>query len=115
LVVVAVAVLAAGAVAADLTRPYIADSPEISALGWVYFSWETKGEGGEPAVGRGDLFPGRGRCRRRRWCSSRSLAIQNTTNTNHLSIGPCIGLAVRAAWSAAAALIGGLLLRLRDA
>jgi ABC-2 type transport system permease protein len=43
------------------------------------------------------------------------LAIQNTTNIHHLPISPWHGLAVLAAWSAAALLTGGLLLRLRDA
>jgi ABC-2 type transport system permease protein len=43
------------------------------------------------------------------------LAIQNTTNTKHLPISPWSGLGVLAAWSAAALLSGGLLLRLRDA
>jgi ABC-2 type transport system permease protein len=42
------------------------------------------------------------------------LAIQNTTNTRHLPISPWHGLGVLAAWSAAALLTGGLLLRLRD-
>jgi ABC-2 type transport system permease protein len=43
------------------------------------------------------------------------LAIQNTTNMHHRPIGPWSGLAVLAAWSAAALLLGGLLLRQRDA
>lgn len=43
------------------------------------------------------------------------LAIQNTINTRHLPISPWHGLAVLAAWSAAALLTGGQLLRLRDA
>jgi ABC-2 type transport system permease protein len=43
------------------------------------------------------------------------LAVQNTTDTHHLPIGPWSGLAVLAAWSATALLVGGLLLRLRDA
>jgi ABC-2 type transport system permease protein len=43
------------------------------------------------------------------------LAIQNTTNTHHRPIGPWSGLAVLAAWSAAGLLVGGLLLRQRDA
>ena len=43
------------------------------------------------------------------------LAIQNTTNTKHLPVSPWHGLGVLAAWSAAALLTGGLLLRLRDA
>ena len=46
---------------------------------------------------------------------SAGLAIQNTINTHHLAIGPWRGLGVLAAWSAAAILTGGLLLRLRDA
>jgi ABC-2 type transport system permease protein len=43
------------------------------------------------------------------------LAIQNTSNTNHLPIGPWSGLAVLATWAAAALAVGGLLLRVRDA
>ena len=43
------------------------------------------------------------------------LAIQATRNLRALPIGPWPGLGVLAAWSAAALLAGGLLLRLRDA
>ena len=43
------------------------------------------------------------------------LAIQATTGLRGLPIGPWEGLGVLAAWSAAALLIGGLLLRHRDA
>ena len=43
------------------------------------------------------------------------LAIQATTSLSALPIGPWAGLGVLAAWSAAALLAGGLLLRLRDA
>ncbi|HTX82902.1 MAG TPA: ABC transporter permease [Streptosporangiaceae bacterium] len=43
------------------------------------------------------------------------LAIEDTTGLRHLPIGPWAGLGVLAAWTAAALLIGGLLLRLRDA
>jgi ABC-2 type transport system permease protein len=43
------------------------------------------------------------------------LAIQATTNLRGLPIGPWAGLGVLAAWAAAALLVGGLLLRLRDA
>jgi ABC-2 type transport system permease protein len=43
------------------------------------------------------------------------LAIQATANLDSLPIGPWAGLGVLAAWAAAALLIGGLLLRLRDA
>jgi ABC-2 type transport system permease protein len=46
---------------------------------------------------------------------SAGLAIQATTNLRHLPIGPWAGLAVLAAWAAAALLAGGLLLKLRDA
>ena len=42
------------------------------------------------------------------------LAIQATTNLRDLPIGPWAGLGVLAAWTAAALLTGGLLLRLRD-
>lgn len=42
------------------------------------------------------------------------LAVQATTDLNHLPIGPWAGLGVLAAWSAAALLTGTLLLRLRD-
>jgi len=43
------------------------------------------------------------------------LAIQATTNLHHLPIAPWAGLAVLAAWAAAALLAGAVLLRLRDA
>jgi ABC-2 type transport system permease protein len=43
------------------------------------------------------------------------LAIQDTTNLRHLTIGPWAGLGVLAAWAASALLAGGLRLRLRDA
>ena len=43
------------------------------------------------------------------------LAIQATTGLGHLPISPWAGLGVLAAWSAAALLAGGLLLRRRDA
>jgi ABC-2 type transport system permease protein len=43
------------------------------------------------------------------------LTIQDTTNLHHLPISPWAGLSVLAAWAAAALLIGGLMLRLRDA
>ncbi len=43
------------------------------------------------------------------------LAIQDTTGLHRLPIGPWPGLGVVAAWAAGALLIGGLLLRLRDA
>jgi ABC-2 type transport system permease protein len=43
------------------------------------------------------------------------LAIQNTINLGHLPIGPWAGLGVLAAWTAAALLAGGLLLKVRDA
>jgi ABC-2 type transport system permease protein len=43
------------------------------------------------------------------------LTIQDTTNLHHLPISPWGGLGVLAAWAAAALLIGGLVLRLRDA
>ena len=42
------------------------------------------------------------------------LAVQATTNLDHLPIGPWPGLAVLAGWSAAALLIGALLLHHRD-
>src|ERR1019366_7837838 len=42
------------------------------------------------------------------------LAIEATTNLRSLAIGPWAGLGVLAAWSAAALLVGGLVLRLRD-
>lgn len=43
------------------------------------------------------------------------LAIQATTNLRSLPIAPWAGLGVLAAWALAALLLGGLLLRLRDA
>jgi ABC-2 type transport system permease protein len=43
------------------------------------------------------------------------LAIQATTNLRSLPIAPWAGLGVLAVWAAASLLIGGLLLRLRDA
>ena len=43
------------------------------------------------------------------------LAIQATTNLHHLPIDPWTGLGVLAAWTAAALLIAGALLRRRDA
>ena len=43
------------------------------------------------------------------------LTILNTTGLGHLPIGPWGGLGVLAAWAAAALLVSGLLLRLRDA
>ena len=43
------------------------------------------------------------------------LAIQATTNLSSLPISPWAGLGVLAAWAAGALVIGGLLLRLRDA
>jgi ABC-2 type transport system permease protein len=43
------------------------------------------------------------------------LAIQATTGLNTLPITPWAGLGVLAAWAAGALLLGGLLLRLRDA
>lgn len=43
------------------------------------------------------------------------LAIQATTGLRGLPISPWAGLGVLAAWTAAALLVGGLLLRLRDA
>jgi len=42
------------------------------------------------------------------------LAVQATTDLDHLPIGPWAGLAVLAAWAAAALLCGGLALRFRD-
>ncbi len=42
------------------------------------------------------------------------LAIEVTTNLRSLPIGPWAGLGVLAAWSTAALLVGGLVLRLRD-
>jgi ABC-2 type transport system permease protein len=46
---------------------------------------------------------------------SAGLAIQNTINLGHLPIAPWAGLGVLAAWAAVALLIGGLVLKLRDA
>jgi ABC-2 type transport system permease protein len=46
---------------------------------------------------------------------SAGLAVQATANLASLPIGPWAGLGVLAAWAGAALLIGGLLLRLRDA
>ena len=43
------------------------------------------------------------------------LTIQDTTNLHGLPISPWAGLGVLAVWAAAALLIGGLVLRLRDA
>jgi ABC-2 type transport system permease protein len=43
------------------------------------------------------------------------LAIQATRNLQHLPVSPWAGLGVLAAWAAGALLLGGLLLRLRDA
>lgn len=43
------------------------------------------------------------------------LAIQATTNLHSLPIAPWAGLGVLAAWTATALLLGGLLLKLRDA
>ena len=43
------------------------------------------------------------------------LAIQATTNLQSLPISPWAGLGVLAAWSAGALLVGGLLLKVRDA
>jgi ABC-2 type transport system permease protein len=43
------------------------------------------------------------------------LAIQDTTGLHNLPIGPWPGLGVAAAWAAGGLLLGGLLLRLRDA
>jgi len=43
------------------------------------------------------------------------LDIQATTGLRSLPLSPWAGLGVLAAWAAAALLIGGLLLRLRDA
>lgn len=43
------------------------------------------------------------------------LAIQSTTNLRSLPIAPWVGLSVLAAWAGASLLIGGMLLRLRDA
>ncbi len=46
---------------------------------------------------------------------SAGLAIQATTGLHSLPIGPWAGLGVLAAWATAALVLGGLLLRLRDA
>jgi ABC-2 type transport system permease protein len=43
------------------------------------------------------------------------LAIQYTTGLRSAPIGPWPGLAILAAWAAAALLAGGVLLRCRDA
>jgi ABC-2 type transport system permease protein len=51
-----------------------------------------------------------------RWApTDAGLAIQATRNLGTLPIGPWAGLGVLAAWTAAALLAGGLLLRVRDA
>jgi ABC-2 type transport system permease protein len=51
-----------------------------------------------------------------RWAPANAgLAVQATRNLGTLPIGPWAGLAVLTAWTAAALLAGGLLLRLRDA
>jgi ABC-2 type transport system permease protein len=51
-----------------------------------------------------------------RWTpESAGLAIQATTGLRNLPIGPWAGLGVLAIWAGAALLIGGLVLRLRDA
>jgi len=51
-----------------------------------------------------------------RWApADAGLAIQATRNLGRLPIGPWAGLGVLAAWTAAALVVGGLLLRLRDA
>ncbi|MFK3728841.1 ABC transporter permease [Streptomyces sp. NPDC088090] len=46
---------------------------------------------------------------------SAGLAVQSTTGLDRLPVGPWQGLGVLAAWTAAALLAGGLLLRRRDA
>jgi ABC-2 type transport system permease protein len=46
---------------------------------------------------------------------SAGLAIQDTTNLHHLPIAPWAGLGVLAGWAAASLLLGGILLKLRDA
>ncbi|MEX0171088.1 ABC transporter permease [Streptomyces sp. LMG1-1-1.1] len=46
---------------------------------------------------------------------SAGLAVQSTTDLDHLPISPWHGLAVLAAWTATALLTGGFLLRRRDA
>jgi ABC-2 type transport system permease protein len=43
------------------------------------------------------------------------MAIEATTGLNTLPISPWTGLGVLTAWAAGALLLGGLLLRLRDA
>jgi ABC-2 type transport system permease protein len=43
------------------------------------------------------------------------LAIQDTTNLNHLPIAPWAGLGVLGTWAAVSLIAGGVLLRLRDA
>jgi ABC-2 type transport system permease protein len=47
--------------------------------------------------------------------TSAGLTIQDTTGMSHLPIGPWGGIAVLAAWAVAALLVGGLVLRFRDA
>jgi ABC-2 type transport system permease protein len=47
--------------------------------------------------------------------SNAGLAIQNTIGLKDLPLSPWAGLGVLAAWAAGALLVGGLLLRLRDA
>ncbi|MFI2205634.1 ABC transporter permease [Streptomyces sp. NPDC020192] len=46
---------------------------------------------------------------------SAGLAVQATTDLRHLPIGPWAGLGVLALWAAGALLVGGTLLRFRDA
>lgn len=46
---------------------------------------------------------------------SAGLAIQDTTNLHHLPIAPWSGLGVLAGWATASLLLGGFLLKLRDA
>jgi ABC-2 type transport system permease protein len=46
---------------------------------------------------------------------SAGLAIQDTINLGHLPIAPWPGLGVLAAWAAAALILGGMLLKFRDA
>jgi len=43
------------------------------------------------------------------------IALQATTNLRSLPIAPWAGLGVLVAWTVASLLVGGLLLRLRDA
>lgn len=50
-----------------------------------------------------------------RYTPMAGLSIQSTTGLRSLPIGPWDGLGVLAIWAAAALLLGGLLLRLRDA